>query len=123
MVVSKEIQHEDDDVRATEDVASIAYLRDCGLLNFFHVSSIKSHVRLLEYILRMWNPEKQYFEVGAHILTVEVEYIYFLIGLSRKSEHISLTGPRGGDVMTQELIDHHCFPGTQVYGKNIPSRR
>ena len=36
-----------------------------------------SHERLLENILWMWNPEQQHFEVGAHILTVEVEDIYF----------------------------------------------
>ena len=41
-----------------------------------------SHERLLEHILHMWNLEQQYFEVGAHVLTIEVEYIYFLIGLS-----------------------------------------
>ena len=42
-----------------------------------------SHECLLEYILRMWNPEQQYFEVGAHVLTIEVEDIYFLTGLLR----------------------------------------
>ena len=51
-------QHEDDDARAGEDAASIAALRGCGLLNFFHVSSMKAHARLLEYILRMWNPKQ-----------------------------------------------------------------
>ena len=120
MVVWKEIQHKDDDAGAGIDAISIVSLQGCGLLKFFHVLSMKSHVRLLEYILRMWNPKQQYFEVGAHILTVEVEYIYFLIRLSRQGEHISLMGPRGGDVMTQKMIDHHCFLGTQMYGKNIP---
>ena len=59
MVVWKERQHEDDDARAGADATSIDALRGYGLLNFFHVSSMKSHVRILEYILRMWNPEKQ----------------------------------------------------------------
>ena len=83
MVVWKEIKHENYDARVGAYAASIVDLWGCGILNCFHVSSMKSHVRLLEYILRMWNPEQQYFEVGAHILTVEVEDIYFLIGLSR----------------------------------------
>ena len=61
---------------------------------------MKFHVRLLEYILRMWNLEQQSVEVGAHILTVEVEDIYFLIGISRQGERIALMGPLGGDVMT-----------------------
>ena len=29
----------------------------------------------------MWNPEDKYFEVGPHIVTMEVEDIYFLIVL------------------------------------------
>ena len=57
--------------------------------------------------------------MGAHILTVEVEYIYFLIGLARHGFPISLKGSRGGDITTQEIIVHHCFP-TKMSGKNIP---
>ena len=33
-----------------------------------------------------------YFEVGPHIMTVEVEDINFLTGLSRRGAPISLTG-------------------------------
>ena len=68
----------------------------------------------------MWNPEQQYFEVGTHVLTVEVEDIYFLTGLSRRGEHISLIGPRGGEVTTQDLINRHYFLSTQMFGKKIP---
>ena len=70
----------------------------------------------------MWNPEQQHFEVGAHILIVEVEDIYFLTGLSRWGAPISLTGSRGGDITTQELINHHCIPGTRKSGKKIPTK-
>ena len=79
-----------------------------------------SHERLLEHILRMWNPEQQYFEVGAHILTVEVEDIYFLTGFLRRGAPISLIGSHGGDITTQELIDRHCIPGSKTSGKKIP---
>ena len=81
-----------------------------------------SNEQLLEHILWMWNPEQQYFEVGAHILTVEVEDIYFLTGLSRWGAPISLTGSRGGDITTQEFIDRHCALGTRTSGKKIPIR-
>ena len=79
-----------------------------------------SHERLLEHILRMGNPEQQYFEVGEHILIVEVEDIYFLILLSRRGAPISLIGSRGGDITTRELIYRHCVPGTSTLGKKIP---
>ena len=67
----------------------------------------------------MWNPEQQYFEVGDHILTMEVEDIYFLAGLSMQGELISLTGLRNGEITTQVLIDRYCFPSTQMCRKKI----
>ena len=70
----------------------------------------------------MWNLDQQYFEVGAHILTVEVEDIYFLIGLSRWGSPISLTGSHGGDITTRELIDRHSALGIGTSGKKIPIR-
>ena len=77
------------------------------------------HERLLEHILWMWNPQQQHFEVGAHILTVEVEDIYFLTGLSRWGATISLTSLHRGDITTQDLIDHHYIPRTRTSGKKI----
>ena len=100
MVIWKERQHVNEDVFAERNAGCIAALRDCRLLKFFRTPSMVSHERLLEHILRMWNPEQQYFEVGAHILTVEVEDIYFLTSLSRQGVPISLTSSRGGDITT-----------------------
>ena len=77
-------------------------------------------MRLLEYILRMWNPKQHYFEVGTHVLTVEVEEIYFLIDLSRRGAPISLNDPRGGEITTQGLIDRYYFPRTLMCGYKIP---
>ena len=54
------------------------------------------------------------------MLTIEVEYIYFLTVLSRWDGPISLTGSRGGDVTTQELINRHFLPSTRTLGKKIP---
>ena len=122
MVIWKERQHDNDDAFAKRNAGCIVSLRDCGLLKLFWTPSMVSHEWLLEHILRMWNPEQQHFEVGAHILTVEVEDIYFLTGLLRQGAPISLTGYWGGDITTRELIDHHCVPGTRTLGKKIPIR-
>ena len=105
MVVWKERKHDEKDVAAERNPFCIVALRNCELLKFFQTPSMVSHERLLEHILRMWNPEHLYLEVGAHILTVEVEDIYFLTGLSRRGAPISITGFRGGDITTRELID------------------
>ena len=60
--------------------------------------------------------------MGADILTVEVEDIYFLTGVSRWGAPILLIGSRGGDINTRELIDQHCVPGIGTSGKKIPIR-
>ena len=77
MAIWKEWKHDNDDSLAEGNVGCIASLRGCGLLNFFRTQSMISHELLLEHILHMWNPEKQYFEVGAYVLTIGVERIYF----------------------------------------------
>ena len=58
--------------------------------------------------------------MGAHVLAIDVEDIYFLMGLSKRGAHISLTGSRGGDVTTQELINRYCVASTRLSGKKIP---
>ena len=120
MVIWKEWKHDEDDSLAERNARCIVALRNCGLLKFFRTPSMVSHERLFEYILHMWNLEQQYFEVGAHVLTIEVEDIYLLTELSRRGAPISLTGSRGGDVTTQELIDRYYLPSTRTSGKKIP---
>ena len=83
MVIWKERKHDLDDVASARDADCLGALRGCVLLKFFRTPSMISHPCLLEYILQMWNPEKQHFEVGIHVLTIEVEDIYLLTGLSR----------------------------------------
>ena len=122
MVIWKERTHDDKDATAERNLVCISTLWNYGLLKFFWTPSMVSHERLLEHILRMWNLEQQYFEVGAHILTMEVEDIYFLTGLSRWGAPISLTGSCGRDITTRDLIDRHCAPGTGTSGKIIPIR-
>ena len=88
----KERQHDNDDALATRNAGYVDTLQGCGLLKFFRTPSIISHPHLPEYILQMWNPEQQHFEVAIHVLTIEVEDSYFLIGLSIQGDPIYLTG-------------------------------
>ena len=60
--------------------------------------------------------------MGAHILTVEVEDIYFLTGISRRGAPNSLTGSCGRGITTRELIDRHYVPSTGTSRKKIPIR-
>ena len=100
MVIWKETEHDIDEIRAGNDVGTVVSLCGYGLLKLFNIPNMRSRVKLLEYILRIWNLEQLYFEVGAHIMTMEVEDIYFLNYLTRRGEPILLTGPRGGEITT-----------------------
>ena len=66
---------------------------------------MKAYVRLLEYIIGMWDPDQHHFMVGIHTLPIEIEDIYFLTGLSRRGSQVVLSGARGGDTSLDDLID------------------
>ena len=84
MVIWKEREHDLDDVQATNSTNTILALRECGILKFFRILDTRDHVRLLDHLIWMWGPEQQHFQVGTHILTLDVEDIYYLIDLLRQ---------------------------------------
>jgi hypothetical protein len=71
---------------------------------------MRAQVRLLEYLVRMWDPDQQVFIVGAHTLTIDIEDIYFLTGLSRRGSYVSLTGSRAGGLTMSEYCNQYCVP-------------
>ena len=107
MVIWKDREHELDDYQVKNSPNTVRELRECGL-KYFRVLGMISHVCLLDHMIRLWDPDQQHFQVGTHILIIDVEDIYFLIGLSRRALPVSLTSPRGGDMSINDLIDEHC---------------
>ena len=61
MVVWKEQEHELEEIHGANNQGTTNTLCECGLLKFFKVHSMRVQIRLLEYILKMWNPEQQHF--------------------------------------------------------------
>jgi hypothetical protein len=59
-------------------------LRQCGLLKFFKIQGMRAQLIFLEYLVRMWDVSEQAFCVGVHTLTLDIEDIYFLMGLSHR---------------------------------------
>ena len=74
---------------------------------------MKAYVRLLEYIIGMWDPDQEHFVVGIHTLSIEIEYIYFLNRLSRRGSPVFLSGAQRGETSLDELIDQYCALGTE----------
>lgn len=76
---------------------------------------------LLERLVRYWDPNQQFFRVGHKILTLEVEDIYFIMGLSRHGALIILTGGKGGATnFVDNYIAAHYHPKARKSSKKVP---
>ena len=109
----RECEHEDDESMALNDPRTLDVLQQCGLLKFFKVQGMRAQQRLLEYLVHMWDMKQQVFHVGVHVLSLDIEDIYFLTGLSYHGACVTLTGGRGGGLPMSEYIYRHCEPDTE----------
>ena len=111
MAIWKEREHETSNIQAANDPPTIEALRNCILLKYFRVPSMKAHIRLLEYIISMWDPNQEHFVVGVHIFPIEIEDIYFLTSLSMRGNQAVSSGDRRGEGSLDDIIDQHCALG------------
>jgi hypothetical protein len=110
MLEWREREHKEDDAIVGNDLGTVAALRDCGILKFFRIPGMRAQLRLLEYLVHMWDVDQQLFHVGVHTLTLDIEDIYFLTGLSQHGYHATLTGGRGGRLPMSEYCRQYCVP-------------
>ena len=111
MVIWKEREHETTYFQAISDPTTVEPLLNCGLLKIFRVPGMKAYLHLLEYIIDMWDPKQQHFVVRTHILNIDIEDIYFLTGLSQRGKPVVLSGPRGGELSLDNIIDRYYALG------------
>jgi hypothetical protein len=69
---------------------------------------MRAQLRLLEYLVHMWDVDQQVFHVGVHVLSLDIKDIYFLMGLSYCGVQVTLTGGRGGGLPMSEYIRRYC---------------
>ena len=69
---------------------------------------MRAQLRLLEYLVGMWDMDQQVFHVGFHVLSIDIEDIYFLTGLSHCGAQVTLIGGRGGGLSMSEYIRVYC---------------
>ena len=97
-------------------------LQECGLLKLFKIQGMRAQLRLLEYLVHMWDVNENVFHVGAHTLTIDIKDIYFLTRLSRSGSRVTLIGSRGGGDPMNHYINAHCVPGTQKHSGEVAIR-
>ena len=57
----REREHEEEDMIALHDPVIVNALRNCDLLKFFRISSMRQQINLLQYFLDDWDPTIQVF--------------------------------------------------------------
>jgi hypothetical protein len=48
------------------------------------MQKMKKEVLLLEHMIGLWDIAEQGFQIGTQLLTIELEDVYFIIGLSKR---------------------------------------
>ena len=104
---------------AIDDPATIEALLNYGLFKYFRVPRMKSYIRLLEYIINMWDPNEEHFVVRTHALTIDIKDIYFSVGLSWRGRPVVLSSARGGEASFDDLIDKYYSLGTQPQSRKL----
>ena len=65
-------------------------LRACGLYKFWCLGGLRAKPRLLQILVDYLDPDSESFQIDGMSLTIEVEDIYFITGLSRRGEVVNL---------------------------------
>jgi hypothetical protein len=122
MLEWREREHEEEYYIAGHDPGTINALWQCGLLKFFKIQGMRAQLRLLEYLVHMWDVNQHEFHAGAHILTIDIEDIYFLTGLSHHGARVTLKSSRRGGEPMSHYISSHCIPSTQKHSGKVAIR-
>ena len=79
----RERKHGEVEEAVRADVMAQQALRACGLYKFWCLGGLRAKPRLLEMLVDYWDPDSESFWINGMSLTIEVEDIYFITGLSR----------------------------------------
>ena len=77
----REREHGDVEEVVWGDLMAQQALRACGLYKFWCLGSLRAKPRLLQMLVDYWDPESKSFHIDRMSLTIEIEDIYFIIGL------------------------------------------
>jgi hypothetical protein len=97
-------------------------LKQCGLLKFFRIQGMRAQLRLLEYLVHMWDVNEHAFHMGVHKITKDIKDIYFLTRIYHRGSWVTLAGDMGGGKPMDYYVSHHCVPGTEKHSGKVAIR-
>ena len=86
----REREHGDVEEAVRADRMAQEALRRCRLYKFWCLGGLRAKLGLLQMLVDYWDPDSESFRLDGMSLTIEVEDIYFIIGLSRRGEMVNL---------------------------------
>ena len=106
----REREHGDVEEAVRGDLMAQQALRARGIYKFWCLGSLRAKQGLLQMLVDYWDPESESFQIDGMSLTIEVEDIYFITGLSQRGEVVNLRshGP-GGGLTIDEYILVYCY--------------
>jgi hypothetical protein len=117
----REREHEEVDAVMERDPGAQLALKICGLYKFWALKGIMAQVRLLQMLMNFWDLDTKAFNLDEKPLRIEVNDIYFLIGLSCQGEVVKLKAKGFGSGMNiEDYIATHCVACTKNVGRKIP---
>ena len=79
----RECEHGEVEEVVRVDLMAQQALRACGIYKFWCLGGLTAKPRLLQMFVDYWDPDSKSFQIDGMPLTIEVEDIYFITGLSR----------------------------------------
>ena len=86
----REREHGDVEEAIQGDLTDQQALHTCSLYKFWCLGSLRAKPRLLQMLVDYWDLDSESFHIDKMSLNIEVEDIYFIIGLSRRGEVVNL---------------------------------
>ena len=118
----RESEHGDVEEAVRADLMAQQALRACGLYKFWCLGGLRAKLGLLQMLVDYWDPDSESFQIDGMSLTIELEDIYFITGISRRGEveNLCSRGP-GGGLTIDEYIAVYCYPDKEKVGSQIPT--
>ena len=79
----REREHGEVEEVVRADLMAQQALRACGLYKFWCLCGLRDKPRLLQMLVYYWDPDAESFHIDGMSLTIEVEDIYFITGISK----------------------------------------
>ena len=119
----RECEHGEVEEAVRDDLMAQQALRACGLYKFWCLGGLRAKPILLQMLVDYWDPNSESFHIDGMSLTIEVEDIYFITGLSRRGEVVNLHshGGPGGVLTIDEYIAVYCYIDTEKVGSQVPT--